>query len=116
MRGILNGSTFETLDGYKHYKLKAAALQTKLNFRCKMYSKGCRVILHTEYVHRDDADLKVIFKSGKHNRAGFIQNFSDCGVGAGRKLKYAGGVDFDADSDEDFDDNADSDDTDDDRS
>ena len=95
MRGRLNGGTLETLDGYNCYKLKPDALETKLYFRCKMYSKGCRVILHTEYVDRDDDDLKVIFKSGKHNHAGVIQNSSDCGVGRGRKRKYARDVDGD---------------------
>ena len=35
-----------------------------------MYRKGCGVILHTEYVDRDDNHLKVIYKAGKHNHAG----------------------------------------------
>ena len=67
MRGKLNGSTFETPDGHKYYKLKSDALQTKLYFRCRMYTKGCRVILHTNNTDRDDDDLKVISTSGKHN-------------------------------------------------
>ena len=65
MRGKLNGTTFETLDGHKYYKRKSDGLQTKLYFRCRKYSKGCRVILHTEYIDRDDEDLKVVFKSGE---------------------------------------------------
>ena len=47
MQGKLNGSTFKTLDGHSYYQQKSDALQTKLYFRCRKYSKGCRVILHT---------------------------------------------------------------------
>ena len=103
MRGKLNESIFETLDWHKYYKQKSDALQTKLYFRCRMYTKGCRVILLTEYVDRDDNDLKVIFKSGKHNHGGSVQNSSDCGVGRGRKRKYARVVDDDEDSELDED-------------
>ena len=76
-----------------------------------MYTKGCRVILHTNYTDRDDDDLKVIFKAGKHNHGEPDQNSSDCGVGRGSKRKYARVVD-DEDSeqeDEDEDDNEDGD-------
>ena len=110
MRGKLNGSTFETPDGYKYYKLKSDALQIKLYFRCRMYTKGCRVILHTNYTDRDDDDLKVIFKAGKHNHGEPDQNSSDCGVGRGSKRKYARVVDDDEDSElEDEDDDEDGD-------
>ena len=88
MQGKLNRSTFETPDGHRYYRLKSDALQTKLYFRCRMYTKGCRVILHTEYVGWDDDDLKVISTSGIHNH-GFNQNSSECGVGHGRKRRYA---------------------------
>ena len=98
MRGKLNGSTFETPDGHKYYKRKSDALQTKLYFRCRNYSKGCRVILHTEYVGWDDDDLKVIFTSGKHNHGEPDQNSSHCGVGRGSKRKYARVVDDEEDS------------------
>ena len=54
MRGKLNGGTFETPDGQTYYKRKNDALKTKLYFRCKNYSKGCRVVLQTEYVDHDD--------------------------------------------------------------
>ena len=93
MRGKLNGNTFETLDGHKYYKQKSDASQTKLYFPCRMYTKGCRVILHTNYTDRDDDDLKVIFKTGKHNHGEPDQNSSDCGVGRGSKRKYARVVD-----------------------
>ena len=111
MRGILNGSTFETPDGEKYYKLKSDAKETKLYFRCRMYTKGCKVILHTNYTDRDDNDLKVIFKTGEHNHR-YNQNSSECGVGRGRKRKYARVVD-DEDSeleDENEDDDEDGDD------
>ena len=88
MRGILNGSTFETPDGERYYKLKADAKETKLYFRCKNYTKGCKVILHTNYTDRDNNDLKVIFKTGDHNHR-FDQDSSECGVGRGRKRRYA---------------------------
>ena len=63
MRGSLFGSTFESLDGHKYYKIKSDALRTKLYFRCKMYCKECKAILHTEYVDRNDDNLKVIYKA-----------------------------------------------------
>ena len=88
MRGILNGSTFETPDGERYYKLKADAKETKLYFRCKNYTKGCKVILHTNYTDRDDNDLKVIFKTGEHNHR-YNEKSSECGVGRGRKRRYA---------------------------
>ena len=47
MRGKLIDSTLETPDGERYYKLKADAHETKLYFRCRMYTKGCKVILHT---------------------------------------------------------------------
>ena len=97
MRGKLNGSTFETPDGQKYYRVKTDALKSKLYFRCKNYSKGCRVVLHTEYVDCDDDDLKVISTSGKHNHR-FNQNSSGCGVRRGRKRNYAGLVYDDEDS------------------
>ena len=89
MRGSLNGNSFETPDGQKYYKQKSDAKETKLYFRCRMYAKGCRVILHTEYVDCDDKDLKVIFKTGKNNHGEPDQNSSNCGVGRGRKRNYA---------------------------
>ena len=88
MRGSLNGNTFETPDGQKYYKQKSDALKTKLYFRCRMYAKGCRVVLHTHYTDRDNNDLKVIFKSGDHNHR-FDHDSSECGVGRGRKRRYA---------------------------
>ena len=110
MRGKLNGRTFETPNGHKYYKVKSDALQSKLYFRCRKYSKGCRVILHTEYVDWDDDDLKVISTSGKHNHGGFDQNSSGCGVGRGRKRKYARVVDDEEDSELDDDDGGEGDD------
>ena len=106
MRGKLNGNTFETLDGdgQKYYKQKSDALLTKLYFRCRMYIKGSRVILHTNYKDRDDDDFKVIFKAGKHNHGEPDQNSSDCGVGRGSKRKYARVVDDEEDSELDDDD------------
>ena len=98
MRGKLNGSTFETPDGHKYYKRKSDALLSKLYFRSRNYSKGCRVILHTEYVDWDDDDLKVIFMSGKHNHEEPDQNSSHCGVGRGRKRMYARVVDDEEES------------------
>ena len=65
-----------------------------------MFSKGCRVILHTDYADRDDDHLKVIFKSGKHNHVGVIQNSSESGVGRGRKRNYVVDVDDDDDDEE----------------
>ena len=61
MLGKLNGNTFETLDGHKYFKHKSDALRTKLYFRCRMYSKGCRVMVHTIYTDRDEDRLQVIF-------------------------------------------------------
>jgi len=54
-----------------------------------MYCKGCRAILHTEYVDRADDHLKVIFKAGKHNHCGGNQKrySSESGQGHGRKNK-----------------------------
>merc|ERR1711973_684250 len=97
MRGSLDGGTFETPDGQTYYKRKSDASETKLYFRCKNYSKGCRVVLQTEYVDCDDKDLKVISMSGKHNH-GFNQNSSNCVVRRGRKRNYAQLVDYDEDS------------------
>ena len=94
MRGKSNGGTFETPDGQTYYKRKNDALKTKLYFRCKNYSKGCRVVLQTEYVDCDDKDLKVISMSGKHNH-GYNQYSSKCGVSRGRKRNYAQLVDYD---------------------
>ena len=101
MRGILNGSTFETPDGQKYYRVKTDALKTKLYFRCKNYSKGCRVVLHTEYVDSDDKDVKVISVSGKHNH-GFNPYSSKSGVRRGRKRNYAQLVDYDNEEDSDL--------------
>ena len=94
----MNGSTFQSLDGHTYYKQESDAFQTKLYFRCRKYSTGCRVILHTEYVDWDDDDLKVISTSGKYNHGGFDQNSSGCGIRHGRKRKYARFVDDDEDS------------------
>ena len=109
MRGKLDVSTLETPDGQKYYKRKSDALKSKLYFRCKNYSKGCRVVLHTEYVDCDDDDLKVISMSGKHNH-GFNQYSSNCGVRRGRKRNYAQLVDYDEDSDLDEDEGGESED------
>ena len=106
MRGSLNGSTFETPDGQKYYRVKTDALKTKLYFRCKNYSKGCRVVLQTEYVDCDDKDLKVISMSGKHNH-GYNQYSSKCGVSRGRKRNYAQLAEYDEDSEAEDDDDGD---------
>ena len=57
MQGRLFVSTFGSLDWHEYYKITSDALRTKLYFRCKMNCKGCRAILHTEYVDRDDDNL-----------------------------------------------------------
>ena len=75
----------------------------QLYFCCRKYNKGCRVILHTEYVEWDDDDLKVISTFGKHNHGAYDQNSSGCGVRRGRKRKYARVVDDDEDSELDED-------------
>ena len=76
-------------------KQKSDALQMKLYFQCKMYCKGCSAILHTEYVDRDNDQLKVIYKAGKHNYDGSNQKrySSESGLGRGRKRKYARDID-----------------------
>ena len=102
MRGILNGSTFETPDGQKYYRVKTDALKTKLYFRCKNYSKGCRVVLHTEYVDSDNKDVKVISVSGKHNH-GFNLYSSKSGVRRGRKRNYAQLADYDNEDCDEYD-------------
>ena len=88
MRGNLNGGTFETPDGHTYYKRKHDALKSKLYFRCKKYSKGCKAVLHTDYTECDNNDLKVIFKTGEHNH-GYNHKSSECGAGRGRKRRYA---------------------------
>ena len=94
MRGSLNGGTFETPDGHTYYKRKHDALKSKLYFRCKNYSKGCRVVLHTEYVDCDNKDVKVISITGKHNH-GFNPYSSKSGVRRGRKRNYAQLAEYD---------------------
>ena len=83
-----------------------------------MYSKDCPVIVHVwSLEQKDECDLKVIYKSGKHNHGGGKQErySSESVIGRGRKRKYARGVnDDESELENDKDDGEDTDQSDDD--
>ena len=92
MQGIWSGNTFESVDGHRYYKHGTVVRKSKVYLRCRMYSKGCPVIVHVRSLEqKDECDLKVISKAGKHNhgRANRNSYSSETTLGRGRKRKYA---------------------------
>ena len=94
MQGIWSGNTFESVDGHRYYKHGTDVRKSKVYLRCRIYSKGCPVFVHVRSLEqKDECDLKVIYKSGKHNHGGGKQErySSESGLGPWEKKKVCEG-------------------------
>ena len=67
MEGKFNGSTLRCNDGCRYYKANSNKGKTKLYFKCYKHKSGCRVMVHTKYVDKDEDQMHVIYSNGNHN-------------------------------------------------